>query len=59
MKATKHYEAGRVFVYIEDENGATDCISFSNEQQMRRLGECLIDLARIGGSTIEIVDGEH
>lgn len=53
MKAKKHYENGRIFVYVE-ENGVTDCISFSSEAQMRRLGQCLIDLARIGGSEVKI-----
>lgn len=53
MKATKHYEGGRIFVYIE-ENGIKDCITFRSEQQMARLGECLRDLARIGGNSVEI-----
>lgn len=53
MKATKHYESGRIFVYVE-ENGVTDCITLQSEQQMRRLGECLIDLARTGGKTVTI-----
>lgn len=55
MKATKHYENGRIYVYVE-ENGVRDCIAFQNEQQMRRLGECLKDLARIGGNTVEITN---
>ena len=53
MKATKHYEGGRVFVYITDDEYNT-CIPFDNEQQMRVVGECLKDLARIGGNTVEI-----
>ncbi len=53
MKATKHYENGRIFVYVED-GDARDCISFSSERQMQQLGECLRDLARIGGTSVEI-----
>lgn len=57
MKATKHYENGRIYVYVE-ENGVRDCIAFQNEQQMRRLGECLKDLARTGGSSVEIIPND-
>lgn len=53
MKATKHYEGGRIYVYVEEDD-VTDCITFDSEQQMRRLGECLTDLARIGGGVVEI-----
>lgn len=31
-------------------------IMFANYKQMRRAGECLIDLARIGGNEVEITD---
>ena len=31
-------------------------ITFTSEKQMRRAGECLIDLARIGGNEVEIKD---
>lgn len=31
-------------------------ITFTSEQQMRRAGQCLIDLARIGGNEVEIKD---
>lgn len=31
-------------------------IRFTNEKQMRRAGQCLIDLARIGGNEVEIKD---
>lgn len=58
MKCTKHYEGGRVYVYVEKEEGVTDCISFKSEKEMKRLGECLTDLARIGGTTVEITDGK-
>ena len=31
-------------------------ITFTSEKQMRRAGQCLIDLARIGGNEVEITD---
>ena len=31
-------------------------ITFTSEKQMRRAGQCLIDLARIGGDEVEITD---
>ena len=54
MKAEKQYVGGKVFVYITDEEGYYVGIRFDNEQQMRRAGQCLIDLARIGGNVVEI-----
>ena len=54
MKATKHYEHGHVIVYI-NEDGLQTCLTFDDERQMARAGECLRDLARIGGETVEIV----
>ena len=55
MKATKHYEGGKVYVYLTiDER--TSILSFANETEMRRAGQCLIDLARIGGNSVEIKD---
>jgi hypothetical protein len=33
-------------------------ITFTSEKQMRRAGQCLIDLARIGGNEVEIKDEE-
>lgn len=33
-------------------------IMFANDKQMRRAGQCLIDLARIGGNEVEIKDEE-
>jgi len=55
MKATKHYESNRVYVYLTiDER--TSILSFANETEMRRAGQCLVDLARIGGNTVEIKD---
>lgn len=54
MKAEKQYVGGKVFVNITDEEGYYVGIRFDNEQQMRRAGQCLIDLARIGGNVVEI-----
>lgn len=34
----------------------TQEITFTSEKQMRRAGECLIDMARIGGNEVEITD---
>ena len=56
MKARKVYNNGKVFVHIEVEEGYLIGIAFENEQQMRRAGQCLIDLARIGGNEVEIKD---
>lgn len=53
MKARKHYEGGRVYAYIVDGEYKT-CIQFDSETQMWRAGQCLIDLARIGGNEVEI-----
>lgn len=58
MKVTKHYESGRVWAYIEEDD-VRDVIGFKNEDQMRRLGECLIDLARIGGREVEIKEDKR
>ena len=55
MKARKHYEGGRVYAYIVDGEYKT-CIQFDSETQMRIAGQCLIDLARIGGNEVEIKD---
>ena len=54
MKAKKHIEFDRVFAYITDEK--TDILWFENYDVMRRAGQSLIDLARIGGNEVEIKD---
>ncbi len=59
MKATKHYENGKVFVYVQNDEGAKDCMVFGNEAEMRRLGQCLVDLARIGGNSVEIIPAQR
>ena len=53
MQVTKHYEQDHVMLYVEDE-GMSTCITLDSEQQMCRLGECLIDLYRTGGREVTI-----
>lgn len=53
MKVIKHYEHDHVMVYVEDGDMRT-CITLESDRQMRKLGQCLIDLERTGGKTIEI-----
>jgi len=53
MKVTKHYEQDHVMLYVEEGDFNT-CITLDNEQQMRRLGDCLIDLSRTGGKQVQI-----
>lgn len=53
MKARKHYENGGVMVYVSEGDWST-CLTFENEQQMKRMGVCLTDLGRIGGMQVSI-----
>jgi hypothetical protein len=53
MKVTKHYEHDHVMLYVEDGDMKT-CITLESDRQMRRLGECLIDLERTGGREVTI-----
>jgi hypothetical protein len=53
MKVTKHYECDHVILYVEDGDFNT-CITLDSDRQMRKLGQCMIDLWRTGGKTIEI-----
>ncbi len=55
MKVTKHYEQDHVMIYVEDGDVQT-CITLESDRQMRRLGQCLIDLERTGAR--EVVIGE-
>ena len=52
MKARKHYEGGRVYAYIVDGEYKT-CIQFDSETQMRRAGQCLVELERTHGNLQE------
>ena len=53
MKVTKHYEQDHVMLYVED-GGMKTCITLESDRQMRRLGECLIDLYRTDGKEVTI-----
>ena len=53
MKVTKHYEQDHVILYVEEGETKT-CITLENDRQMKRLGECLIDLERTGGREVRI-----
>jgi hypothetical protein len=53
MKVTKHYEHDHVILYVEEGETKT-CITLNSDRQMKRLGECLIDLERTGGHEVEI-----
>ena len=53
MRATKHYEKDHVMVYVEEGDLHT-CITLDSDRQMRRLGQCLIDLERTGGRYVSI-----
>ena len=51
MKAKKHIEFDRVFAYLTE--GKTDILWFENEDVMRRVGECLVELERTHGNMQE------
>ena len=53
MKVTKHYEQDHVILYVEEGDIKT-CITLDSDRQMRRLGECLIDLERTGSRVVTI-----
>ena len=54
---TRGYDDNGIYVKITH-NTHDQEIRFANEKQMRRAGQCLIDLARIGGNEVEIKDKE-
>ena len=58
MTVTKHYEQDHVILYVS-EGSMVERIMLDNEQQMRRLGECLIDLYRTGAKEVEIIPKEE
>ena len=58
MKVTKHYEQDHVMLYVEEGDIKT-CITLDSDQQMRRLGQCLIDLERTGSREVQIIPNEH
>ena len=53
MKVTKHYEQDHVMLYVEEGDMKT-CITLESDRQMRRLGECLIDLYRTDAKEVTI-----
>ena len=53
MKVTKHYESDHVMLYVEEGDLRT-CITLDSDRQMKRLGECLTDLARTDSREITI-----
>jgi hypothetical protein len=53
MKVTKHYEQDHVMLYVEEGDMRT-CITLESDRQMKRLGECLTDLARTDGREVTI-----
>ena len=53
--AAKIYDIDGIIISITC-NKYKQEIRFTNEKQMRRAGQCLIDLARIGGNEVEIKD---
>ncbi len=53
MKVTKHYEQDHVMLYVEEGDLRT-CITLDSDRQMKRLGECLTDLARTDGREVTI-----
>lgn len=57
MKATKYYEDDLVKVVIED-RGSHQVVLMGCDRDMKRLGECLKDLARTGAKEVEIISKE-
>ena len=57
LAVAKIYGTEGISVFIRH-NEHDQKIQFKSEKQMRRAGQCLIDLARIGGNEVEIKDEE-
>ena len=55
VDVSKTYDNAGIRVII-NHHSHCQIIHFANEKQMRRAGQCLIDLARIGGNEVEITD---
>ena len=53
MKVKKHYENGHVVIYASEGSMST-CITLDSDEQVRRLGECLVDLHRTDGKQVVI-----
>ena len=46
VQAIKEYKEDKVIAHVTIDNRQPFALKFGNEQDMQRLGECLIDLAR-------------
>lgn len=57
MRATKTYDRGSVWVDVSDGEWSVR-LEFDSERQMRRLGECLLELERTGGRVVGIGEEE-
>lgn len=55
MKVTKHYENDHLILYVSEGKSLQTTITLDNDRQMRRLGECLIDLERTGAREVQII----
>lgn len=53
MIATKTYDRGSVWVDVSDGEWSFR-LEFYSEKQMKRLGECLLELERTGGRAVSI-----
>lgn len=58
MKVTKQYVDDIIVIKIEEKGMLTNRIALNNDKQMRRLGECLIDLERTGAREVQIIPKE-
>lgn len=54
MKAVKRYIDNKVVVTVVASPSWAAQLTFPNEQVMKLYGECLCDLARIGGNEVTI-----
>ena len=58
MTVMRYYEENHILLYVS-EGSMVERIMLDNDQQMRRLGECLKDLARTGAKEVEIIPKEE
>lgn len=54
MKVTKHYEQDHVILYVTEGKTIRTTITLDSDAQIRRLGQCLIDLDRTDGREVTI-----
>ena len=54
MKVTKHYEHDHVILYVTEGDSVQTTITLESDRQVKRLGECLLDLYRTDSREIEI-----